>query len=87
MKTINLHPREIHALDSVHRRKILNLLKKEMNVEELQRHMTIATTTIRHHLDILVKSRLVQKTRMVEKAGAHIKFYKANTKLGRYDLS
>ena len=79
------------ALDDPARIKILQILyhkqfSAEQIVEEL--HKTgydKATTTIRHHLDVLKKAGLVEIVKMEEIRGAVMKFYGTSIKLLGYD--
>jgi len=82
MKTITVNPKEVFALDSDIRRKIIDLLDTERSVPDLMFFIkNYAITTIRHHVSILLNAGLIRKTRMVEIGGAYTKYYKSNVKL------
>jgi DNA-binding transcriptional ArsR family regulator len=70
-----------HALNDPVRIKILEILRhKQMTTEEINKILRRAghkkaTTTIRHHLDILKNAGLIEVTKMVEARGAVRKYY------------
>jgi DNA-binding transcriptional ArsR family regulator len=70
-----------HALNDPVRIKILEILRhKQMTTEEICKILRRAghkkaTTTIRHHLDILKNAGLIEVTKMVEVRGAVRKYY------------
>ena len=75
------------ALDDPIRGKIVELLnKKQLNAEEITRRLKKlgykkAVTTIRHHIEILKKSGLIEITKIEESRGAITKYYGSSTKL------
>ena len=75
------------ALDDPIRGKIVELLnKKQLNVEQITRRLKKfgykkAVTTIRHHIEILKDSGLIEKTKIEESQGAITKYYGSSTKL------
>ena len=75
------------ALDDPIRGKIVELLnKKQLNAEEITRRLKKlgykkAVTTIRHHIEILKESGLIEITKIVESRGAITKYYGSSTKL------
>src|SRR5690348_469887 len=79
------------ALDDPARIKILQILyhkqfSAEQIVEELHKiGYNKATTTIRHHLDVLKRAGLVEIVKMEEIRGAVMKFYGTSIKLLGYD--
>jgi DNA-binding transcriptional ArsR family regulator len=80
------------ALDDPARIRILQILyhkqfSAEQIVEELHKTgYNKATTTIRHHLDVLKRAGLVEIVKMEEIRGAVMKFYGTSIKLLGYDL-
>jgi len=79
------------ALDDKARIKILQILyRKQLSVEQIADELhkmgyKKATTTIRHHLDILKNAGLVEIVRMEEVRGAVMKFYGTSIKLLGYN--
>ena len=75
------------ALDDPIRGKIVQLLnKKQLNVEQITRRLKKfgykkAVTTIRHHIEILKDSGLIEIVRIEESRGAITKYYGSSTKL------
>jgi DNA-binding transcriptional ArsR family regulator len=69
------------------RLRILELVShKPMNAEEIAKALGSAgvkkaTTTVRHHLDMLKEAGLIEAARMVEVRGAVMKYYSATTKV------
>lgn len=80
------------ALDDPARIKILQILyHKQLSAEQIvdELHKTgynKATTTIRHHLDVLKRASLVEIVKMEEIRGAVMKFYGTSIKILGYDL-
>ena len=75
------------ALAGSTRGKIVELLnKKQLNVEQITRRLKKlgykkAVTTIRHHIEILKDSGLIEITKIEESRGAITKYYGSSTKL------
>ena len=75
------------ALDDPIRGKIVELLnKKQLNAEQITRRLKKlgykkAVTTIRHHIEILKDSGLIEITKIEETRGAITKYYGSSTKL------
>ena len=75
------------ALDDPIRGKIVELLnKKQLNVDQITRRLKKfgykkAVTTIRHHIEILKDSGLIEITKIEETRGAITKYYGSSTKL------
>ena len=75
------------ALDDPIRGKIVELLnKKQLNAEQITRKLKKfgykkAVTTIRHHIEILKDSGLIEITKIEESQGAITKYYGSSTKL------
>ena len=80
------------ALDDPIRGKIVQLLnKKQLNVEQITRRLKKfgykkAVTTIRHHVEILKDSGLIEIVRIEESRGAITKYYGSSTKLLDFTL-
>ena len=80
------------AIEDPARAKILNILyKKSLSAEQISRELKKsgykkALTTVRHHIDILKESGLVEIARIEESRGAVTKFYSTSTKLLGYDV-
>ena len=80
------------ALDDPIRGKIVQLLnKKQLNVEQITRRLKKfgykkAVTTIRHHIEILKDSDLIEIVRIEESRGAITKYYGSSTKLLDFTL-
>ena len=74
------------------RGKIVQLLnKKQLNVEQITRRLKKfgykkAVTTIRHHIEILKDSGLIEVVRIEESRGAITKYYGSSTKLLDFTL-
>ena len=75
------------ALDDPIRGKIVELLnKKQLNAEQITRKLKKfgykkAVTTIRHHIEILKESGLIEIIKIEESRGAITKYYGSSTKL------
>ena len=75
------------ALAGPTRGKIVELLnKKQLNVEQIRRRLKKlgykkSVTTIRHHIEILKDSGLIEITKIEESQGAITKYYGSSTKL------
>jgi len=80
------------ALDDPIRGKIVQLLhKKQLNVEQITRRLKKfgykkAVTTIRHHVEILKDSGLIEIVKIEESRGAVTKYYGSSTKLLDFTL-
>ena len=80
------------ALDDPIRGKIVQLLhKKQLNVEQIRRRLKKlgykkSVTTIRHHIEILKDSGLIEITKIEELRGAITKYYGSSTKLLDFSL-
>ena len=75
------------ALDDPIRGKIVELLnRKQLNVDQITRRLKKfgykkAVTTIRHHIEILKNSGLIEITKIEESRGAITKYYGSSAKL------
>ena len=80
------------ALDDVARIKILQILyHNELSAEQIVSELhkigyKKATTTIRHHLDVLKNAELVEIVKMEEVRGAVMKYYSTSVKLLGYKI-
>ena len=80
------------ALDDPIRGKIVELLnRKQLNVDQITRRLKKfgykkAVTTIRHHIEILKNSGLIEITKIEESRGAITKYYGSSTKLLDFTL-
>ena len=77
---------QLGAIEDRIRGKILQLLyKKQLNVEQITRRLKKsghkkAITTIRHHIDILKESGLIEIVKIEESHGGITKYYSSSTK-------
>jgi len=91
-RIVTTNVEQAKALDDPARIKILQILyhkqfSAEQIVEELHKTgYNKATTTIRHHLDVLKRAGLVEIVKMEEIRGAVMKFYGTSIKLLGYDV-
>ena len=91
-RIVTTNVEQAKALDDPARIKILQILyhkqfSTEQIVEELHKTgYNKATTTIRHHLDVLKRAGLVEIVKMEEIRGAVMKFYGTSIKLLGYDI-
>ena len=80
------------ALDDPIRGKIVQLLnKKQLNVDQITRRLKKlgykkAVTTIRHHIEILKNSGLIEIIKIEESRGAITKYYGSSTRLLDFTL-
>ena len=86
-RTIAVNNDVSRALARPTRGKIVELLnKKQLNVEQITRRLKKlgykkSVTTIRHHIEILKDSGLIEITKIEESQGAITKYYGSSTKL------
>ncbi len=91
-RIVTTNVEQAKALDDRARIKILQILyHKQFSAEQIvdELHKTgynKATTTIRHHLDVLKRAGLVEIVKMEEIRGAVMKFYGTSIKLLGYDI-
>jgi DNA-binding transcriptional ArsR family regulator len=84
--------RSAHGLNDPVRIRILEILShKQMTAEEIAKILGSssykkATTTVRHHLDTLKNSGLIEVTKMVEVRGAVMKYYMSTLRAFSYDV-
>ena len=83
---------QFRALEDPIRGKIVQMLyKKKLNVEQINRRLKKlgykkAVTTIRHHVEILKNSGLVEIVKIEESRGAITKYYSSSIKLLDFTL-
>jgi len=91
-RIIAINHDESYALARSTRGKIVELLKKkQLNVEQIRRRLKKfgykkSVTTIRHHIEILKDSGLIEITKIEESRGAITKYYGSSTKLLDFTL-
>ena len=91
-RTIAVNNDVSRALARPTRGKIVELLnKKQLNVEQIRRRLKKlgykkSVTTIRHHIEILKDSGLIEITKIEESRGAITKYYGSSTKLLDFSL-
>ena len=91
-RIIAINHDESYALARPTRGKIVELLnKKQLNVEQIRRKLKKfgykkSVTTIRHHIEILKDSGLIEITKIEESRGAITKYYGSSTKLLDFTL-
>jgi len=92
-KILTTNAEQARALDDPARIKILQILyHKQLTTEKIveELHKTgykKATTTIRHHLDVLKESGLVEIVKMEEVRGAVMKYYGTSVRILGHTLS
>ena len=88
--TMNSH--QARALEDPARTRIIQILyKKSLNAEQIAKELRKtgykkALTTIRHHLEILKETGLIEIVKIEENRGAITKFYSTSTKLLGFDI-
>ena len=91
-RIIAINYEQFRALEDPIRGKIVQLLhKKQLNVEQINRRLKKsgykkAITTIRHHVEILKNSGLIEIVKIEESRGAMTKYYGSSTKLLDFTL-
>ena len=91
-RTVTTSSELARAIEDPARAKILKILyHKQLSAEQILEELKKtgykkALTTIRHHLDILKISGLIEIVKIQEARGAVTKFYGTSTKLLEYDI-
>ena len=91
-RIVTTNVEQAKALDDPARIKILQVLyHKQLSVEQIVEELhksgyKKATTTIRHHLDVLKRAGLVEIVKMEEVRGAVMKFYGTSIKLLGFNI-
>jgi len=90
-RIVTSNSQQAKAIEDLTRSKILKILyKKQFTADQILEELkktgyTKALTTIRHHLDILKISGLIELVKIQESRGAITKFYGTSTKLLEYE--
>ena len=91
-RIITTTPNQARAIEDPARAKVLEILyRKELSAEQILDELRKsgykkALTTMRHHLDILKESGLIELVRIEEARGAITKFYGTSTKFLGFDM-
>ena len=91
-RILTLNSNQARAIEDTARAAIIKILyKKALSAEQIRNKLhksghKKALTTIRHHLEILKKTGLIEIVRMEETRGAVTKFYSTSTKLLGFDI-
>lgn len=91
-RTVAISLSQAKAIEDPARTKIIELLyKKQLNAEQISKQLAKsghkkALTTVRHHLDILKSSGLIEIVKIEESRGAITKFYGTSTRLLDYEV-
>ena len=91
-KIVTINYEQFKALEDPIRGKIVQMLyKKNLNVEQIHRRLKKfgfkkAVTTIRHHVEILKNSGLIEIVKIEELQGATTKYYGSSIKLLDFTL-
>jgi DNA-binding transcriptional ArsR family regulator len=89
---ITTDPKRAKALENDVRAKILDMLADEamtvgdIHAELERRGEEKAETTVRHHVDVLKDTGMVEIARLEEAGGGTLKYYCSNTRVFSYDL-
>lgn len=89
---ITTDPQKAKALENDTRAKILDMLADdEMTIEEIHEELRRrgeekAETTVRHHVNVLKDSGMVELARLEEAGGGTLKYYRSNTRVFSYEL-
>lgn len=91
-RIVTSNSQQAKAIEDLTRSKILKILyKKQFTADQILAELkktgyNKALTTIRHHLDILKISGLIELVKIQESRGAITKFYGTSTKLLEYEI-
>jgi len=91
-RILTLNSNQARAIEDPSRAAIIKILyKKALSAEQITNKLRKtgykkALTTIRHHLEILKETGLIEIVRMEETRGAVTKFYSTSTKLLGFDV-
>lgn len=89
---ITTDPDRAKALENTARAKILDMLAdEELTIEEITEELARrgdekATTTVRHHVNVLKDADMIELSRLEDAGGGTQKFYRSNTRVFSYDL-
>ena len=91
-RILTMNQNQARALEDPARTRIIKILyKKSLNAEQISKELKKtgykkALTTIRHHLEILKETGLIEIVKIEETRGAITKFYSTSTKLLGYEI-
>ncbi len=91
-RILTMNPNQARAIDEPVRARIIKILyKKSLNAEQITKELRKtgykkALTTIRHHLEILKVTGLIEIAKIEETRGAITKFYSTSTKLLGFEI-
>jgi len=91
-RILTMNPNQARAIDEPVRARIIKILyKKSLNAEQITKELRKtgykkALTTIRHHLEILKGTGLIEIAKIEETRGAITKFYSTSTKLLGFEI-
>ncbi len=91
-RILTMNPNQAHAIDEPVRARIIKILyKKSLSAEQITKEIRKtgykkALTTIRHHLEILKETGLIEIAKIEETRGAITKFYSTSTKLLGFEI-
>lgn len=91
-RILTMNTNQARAIEEPARARIIKILyKKSLSAEQIAKELRKngykkALTTIRHHLEILKETGLIEIAKIEENRGAITKFYSTSTKLLGYDI-
>ncbi len=91
-RILTMNPNQARAIDEPVRARIIKILyKKSLSAEQITKELRKtgykkALTTIRHHLEILKETGLIEIAKIEETRGAITKFYSTSTKLLGFEI-
>jgi len=91
-RILTMNPNQARAIEEPVRARIIKILyKKSLNAEQITKQLKKtghkkALTTIRHHIEILKKTGLIEIVKIEETRGAITKFYSTSTKLLGFEI-
>ncbi len=91
-RILTMNPNQARAIDEPVRARIIKILyKKSLSAEQITKELRKtgykkALTTIRHHLEILKVTGLIEIAKIEETRGAITKFYSTSTKLLGFEI-
>ena len=91
-RILAMNPNQARAIEEPVRARIIKILyKKSLSAEQITKELRKtgykkALTTIRHHLEILKETSLIEIAKIEETRGAITKFYSTSTKLLGFEI-
>ena len=91
-RILTMNPNQARAIEEPVRARIIKILyKKSLNAEQITKQLKKtghkkALTTIRHHMEILKETGLIEIVKIEETRGAITKFYSTSTKLLGFEI-